>query len=173
MRCFIAIDIPYFDLIASLQRRIEGRVKLVEKENIHITLKFIGDINHEILNKIEKIVKDCSPKKYTIRLKGIGFFPNDRYIKVVWIGVEDNGETKKLMKCIDDRISVFGFKKEKEYIPHITIARAKGKIRIINGEDFKDTVFGEMKVEEIKIKKSTLTDKGPIYEDLAVIELKD
>ena len=53
MRCFIAIDVPYFDSVASLQRSIEGRVKLVEKENIHITLKFLGEVNEENLKNVE------------------------------------------------------------------------------------------------------------------------
>ncbi len=173
MRCFIAIDIPYFDSIASLQRSIEGRVKLVEKENIHITLKFLGEVSHETLEKIEKIVRGCIPQKYNLRLKGIGFFPNERYIKVIWIGVEDNGETEELMKCIDKKLSVLGFKKEKNYIPHLTVARAKGKIKIKNERDFREMLFGEITVEKIKIKKSTLTDRGPIYEDLSVIKLED
>ena len=173
MRCFIAIDIPYLQSIASLQENIEGRVKLVEKNNIHITLKFLGDVDSEVIENIEKTIRSCLLKKYTLKLRGIGFFPNERYVRVIWIGVEDNGETKELMRCIDEKVHVMGFKKERDYVPHLTVARAKGKIRIKNEEIFRNMEFGEVKVEKIKIKKSTLTDKGPIYEDLAVITLAD
>ena len=173
MRCFIAIDVPCFDSVASLQSSIEGRVKLVEKENIHITLKFLGEVNEENLKDVEKAVEECSTKKYKAKLKGLGFFPNERYIKVVWVGVEDRGETKMMMECIDEKLSKVGFKKERTHIPHLTIARAKGKIRIKNIEKFRDMYFGEIEVNKIKIKKSTLTQKGPIYEDIATVELKD
>ncbi len=173
MRCFIAIDIPYFESIRRLQSDIDGRVKLVEDENIHITLKFLGEISSEKVNEIAKIVKNCATKKYKLTLKGVGFFPNERYVRVIWIGIKDNGETSNLMKCIDNALSKLGFKKEREYVPHLTVARAKGKVRIKNIEDFKNLEFGEVSVDKIKIKKSTLTDKGPIYEDLAVITLLD
>ena len=173
MRCFVAIDVPYFRTLESLQRSIEGRAKLVEKENIHITLKFLGEIGPETVDKIKKIVRECAPKKYKLRLKGIGFFPSERYVKVVWVGVEDNGETRELMKCIDKNISALGFKKERSYVPHLTIARAKGKIRIKNEDEFKEMVFGEVEVEKIKIKKSILMKSGPVYEDLEVVELEN
>ena len=75
------------------------------------------------------------------------------------------------MRCIDYHLTKFGFKREKSYVPHLTIARVKGKIKIENLEKFREMEFGEIEVKEIKIKKSTLTPEGPIYEDVEVIPL--
>ncbi len=172
MRTFIAIDVPYSRNIERLQNSIEGRVKLVEKENIHITLKFLGEIDEKILPDIEKIVEDCKVEKFHINLKGVGFFPNPRYIRVVWIGVENYDPIVNMAKCMDEKLSKMRFKKEKNYIPHITIARAKGKIKIKNLLEFKDMNFSQFIVDSVKIKKSALTPEGPIYEDLYEIKLE-
>jgi 2'-5' RNA ligase len=171
MRTFIAIEIPYFKGIKELQDSIEGRAKLVEKENMHITLKFLGEIEERDVERIREIVEICKVEKFKISLKGVGFFPNERYIRVVWIGVENYEPIVKMAKCIDSHLSKFGFKREKDYIPHLTVARVKGKISINNLDKFLSMEFGEVEIREVKIKKSTLTPQGPIYEDIAVIQL--
>ncbi|OYT60583.1 RNA 2',3'-cyclic phosphodiesterase [Euryarchaeota archaeon ex4484_178] len=171
MRAFIAIEIPFTRNIEALQNNIEGRVKLVEKENMHITLKFLGEIDESLIEKIREIVENCKVEKFKIKLRNVGFFPNERYIRVIWIGIEDYEPIVKMAKCIDSHLSKMGFKREKSYIPHLTVARAKGRVRIKNIQDFMHRDFGDVEVREIKIKKSTLTPKGPIYEDVAIIQL--
>jgi len=171
MRTFIAIEIPFFKEIEKLQESIEGRAKLVEKENMHITLKFLGEIEEKMVDDVKKIVEDCKGERFKISLQGIGFFPNERYIKVIWVGVEGYEPIVKMAKCIDEKLSKLGFEREKNYVPHLTVARAKGRISIRDYDEFKNMKFGEIEVKEIKIKKSTLTPKGPIYEDLAIIQL--
>ncbi len=171
MRTFIAIEIPYFKGIKELQDNIEGRAKLVENENMHITLKFLGEIEERDVEKIKDIVENCKVDKFRISLKGIGFFPNERYIRVVWIGVENYEPIERMAKCIDSHLSKLGFKREKDYVPHLTVARVKGRINIKNLDKFLSMEFGEVDVQEVKIKKSTLTPQGPIYEDIAVIQL--
>ena len=171
MRSFIAIEIPYNKNMEDLQHSIEGRVKLVERENIHITLKFLGEIDESMVEKIREIVENCKVEKFKIRLKGIGFFPNERYIRVIWIGIENYEPIVKMAKCIDAKLSRMGFKKERDYVPHLTVARAKGRVRIKGMENFLNMEFGEVEINEVKIKKSTLTPKGPIYEDIATIQL--
>jgi len=171
MRSFIAIEIPFTHKIQELQESIEGRVKLVERENMHITLKFLGEIDVNLVEKIKEIVENCKVEKFTIRLRGIGFFPNERYIRVIWIGVEDYEPIVKMAKCIDLHLSKLGFSKEKSYVPHLTVGRAKGRITIKNVDRFVNMEFGDVEIKEIKIKKSTLTPKGPIYEDVATIQL--
>lgn len=172
MRTFIAIEVPYFREIEELQKSIDGKFKAVERENMHLTLKFLGEIKEGELEKIKNTVEHCKTEPFSIKLKGVGFFPNERYIKVVWIGVENEEKLVEIMKCLDQQLVKLGFKKEKSYVPHLTVARVKGRIEIKNLEKFRNLEFGEITVEEIKIKKSTLTEKGPIYEDLASIQLK-
>ncbi len=171
MRAFIAIDIPAEQSILRMQKAINGKVKLVEKENIHITLKFLGDIEEKSIEKIKRIVENCKTQKYFLSVKGVGFFPSEKYVKIIWLGVKDAGETERMMRCIDAHLSKIGFKKERSYVPHITVARAKGPIDIESLRVFQNVEFCKLEVKEVKIKKSTLTSKGPIYDDVAIISL--
>lgn len=171
MRSFIAIEVPFFKGIEELQSSIEGKFKAVEKENLHLTLKFLGEISERDVEKIKEEVEKCKTQPFRLKFKGVGFFPNENYIKVVWVGVENPEKIAEMMRCIDSHLAKFGFKREKSYVPHLTIARVKGKIKIENLEKFRDMEFGEIEVNEIKIKKSTLTPEGPIYEDVEVIPL--
>ncbi len=171
MRAFIAIEVPFTPKIEKLQKSIEGRVKLVEKENMHITLKFLGDINDETFEKVRTVVEDCKVDKFHITLKGVGFFPNERYIRVIWIGVENYEPIERMARCIDEKLRKLGFQREKSYVPHLTVARVKGRVRIENLDELRKINYGEVVVREIKIKKSILTPRGPIYEDLASIQL--
>ena len=171
MRAFIAIEIPFFKEIEELQKSIEGRAKLVEGENMHITLKFLGEIEEKFVEEIKKIEEDCKVEKFKISLQGIGFFPNEKYIRVIWVGVNGYKPIVKIAKCIDEKLSKLGFEREKSYVPHLTVARVKGRVAIRNYDKFKNLKFGEIEVNEVKIKKSTLTPKGPIYADLAIIQL--
>ncbi len=171
MRSFIAIEVPFTKEMESLQNSIEGRVKLVERENVHITLKFLGEIDERTFEMVRQIVEDCKVGSFKIVLRGVGFFPNERYVRVVWIGVDNYEPIERMARCIDEKLRKMGFQREKSYVPHITVARAKGRITIRNLENFKNMKFAEMEVKEIKIKKSTLTPNGPVYEDLATIQL--
>ncbi len=172
MRTFVAIDVPAMESVLELQRAIVGRVKLVEPENLHITLKFLGEVSETRIPEIKAAVGKCITGHYSISLRGVGFFPSERYVKVVWVGVMDGGETGKMMRCIDDALAGMGFKRERSYVPHLTVARAKGPVDVHSLAKFKGTEFGNVDVREIKIKKSTLTPSGPVYEDVAVFGLE-
>jgi len=180
-RGFIAIDVKPFSKIIDFENEIKKtgcNIKLVEPENIHITLKFLGDTQETIINDIEKILKASTVeiKPFEIKLKGTGVFPNQNYIKVIWIGLKNTDPITKIVKNIDTPLSEIGFQREKrEFSPHLTIARvktAKNKeslIRVI--ENFDNIEFGDINVDTIKLKKSELTSKGPIYSTLKEIKL--
>ncbi len=171
MRCFIAIEVPFTSAIGELQSSIQGRVKLVEHNNMHITLKFLGEIDPQMIPEIRKIIESCKTAPFSVTLQSVGFFPNERYVRVIWVGIKPPDIIARISRCIDEKLSDLGFKKEKSYIPHLTVARAKGPVTVKNIERFQGMEFGNVEVREIKIKKSTLTQKGPIYEDLEVIQL--
>ncbi|AEF97122.1 RNA 2',3'-cyclic phosphodiesterase [Methanotorris igneus] len=166
MRCFIAIDLPeeIKDKIEEVKKhfKIKG-IKLVEKENLHITIKFLGEIDEEIVEKIKNLDLSISPIK--VKIKNIGVFPNENYIRVIWLGATNLVD---LFKEVDEKLSEIGFKKEREYVPHVTIGRVKF---IENKKALKDKIekhrkidIGEFEVKSIKLMKSTLTPNGPIYE---------
>jgi RNA 2',3'-cyclic 3'-phosphodiesterase len=145
---------------------------------MHLTLKFLGQTNHAVVDKIEEILKEIAENKnpYDIKLHGLGVFPNKNYIKIIWMGVNDNGETKNIADEIDEELSKIGFKKEKrKFHPHLTLARvksAKNKDKIIDIiHKYENHVFQESIAETIELKKSELTAKGPIYSTLKKINL--
>jgi len=180
-RGFIAIDIGSFSKLVELENEIKNsgaHTKLVEPENIHITLKFLGDTNEEYINKIEEIinnsVKDIEP--FEIKLKGMGVFPNQNYIKVIWIGVENGEPIGLIANKIDEGLSKIGFIKEKRgFSAHLTIGRvksAKNKDNLLKIVDkYKEIEFLKIKVESIILKKSELTPKGPIYTTLKDVKI--
>ncbi len=178
-RGFIAIDIKPFPKLLEFEREIKNtgaNVKLVEPENIHLTIKFLGDTDESLIDRIEEImnysVKEVEP--FEINLKGAGVFPNERYIKVIWIGIENGESISKIVSKLDEKITTLGFQKEKrKFSAHLTIARVKNVknkeklIQII--EKYRNIEFGKIKINSIKLKKSTLTPKGPIYTTLKEI----
>ncbi|MFA4641325.1 RNA 2',3'-cyclic phosphodiesterase [Pyrococcus kukulkanii] len=184
MRAFIAIDVSeeVRDAIVKAQDFIgtkEAKIKFVERENLHITLKFLGEITQEQAEEIKRVLAEIAKrhKKHEVRVKGIGVFPNPNYVRVIWAGVENDEGIKAIAQDIEGELSKLGFKKDKEFVAHVTIGRVKFvkdklglamKLKELANED-----FGTFRVEAIELKKSTLTPKGPIYETLARFELSE
>ena len=176
MRCFLAIELTeeLKEDIEKLQKnfKIEG-IKLVEKENLHITVKFLGDIDEETLEKIKNLDLSIHPIKTPI--KELGVFPNENYIKIIWVGAP---KLTNILKEIDEKILELGFKKERRYIPHITIGRVKF---IKNKKDLKEKIekyktvkFGNLEVKNIVLISSQLTEKGAIYTTIKkYVQIKD
>ena len=180
-RGFIAVDIPLFSKILDFENEIKNsgaNVKLVEPKNIHITLKFLGDTEEKLIEKIEEIIKKSCEEinPFEIKLKSSGVFPNQNYIKVVWVGLENVENLEKISIKIDEETSKLGFEKEKrKFSPHITLGRvksAKNKDRLLQIiSKYQDIKFGNIKVKSIELKKSELTPKGPIYTTLKEVKL--
>lgn len=177
IRTFIAVDFNNVEVvnnILTLQDRINdvgADVKLVEKENLHITLKFLGEVSSSTITSIQKILSEIRFKPFNVVVKDIGVFPSYGNIRVIWVGIEEGAEKlKSLQSEIEGKLVALGFKREKEFIPHLTIGRVKSgrnKDRLINTlNEFKDFVFGRQLIDVIHLKKSTLTSKGPIYSNL-------
>jgi len=180
-RGFIAIDIEAFPKTVDFVNEVRNsgaNIKAVELKNIHITLKFLGETNENLIDEIEKIIKDSIEgiEPFEIELKGAGVFPNLNYMKVMWIGIEHGEKIGEISKKIDEQVSKLGFEREKrKFSAHLTIARIKSaknkeKLQQII-EKYREAEFGKMKVESIKIKKSDLTPKGPIYTTLKDVKL--
>ena len=181
IRAFIAIDIPVsqnvIEFINEL-KKTQINAKVVETENMHLTLKFLGDTDEGLIDEIEKIIKSSiiNIQPFEIILKNVGVFPNQNYIKVVWIGVENAELLKKIAETIDSNLNNLGYEKEKRsFSLHLTIARiksAKNKERLIQLiNKYENTEFQKIKVNKIILKKSFLTPKGPIYSNLKEIEI--
>jgi 2'-5' RNA ligase len=180
-RGFIAIEIHATPQILAFEKEIErtgADVKLVEPENIHITVKFLGDTDERHIDEIERTMKESvqDMKPFSLSLKATGVFPNQQYVKVVWIGIIDNGTIGTIAQKIDEKLAPLGFKREhRDFSPHLTIgrvktARNKEKLLIAIGNHTSDE-FAIQEVHSITLKKSELTPKGPIYTTLREVIL--
>ncbi len=180
MRCFISVDLDrkLANKVSGIQKEIERLnvdVKFVESSNLHFTIKFLGDVKCEEVKRIGDLIKKSIEGKGTfkIRVKGMGFFGNANYIRAIWLGIgEGRDEFVSLMKSVNENVKIGDAK----LTPHMTIGRVRsGKNReiLLNFiEKMKDADIGEMYVKEVKLKSSTLTKNGPVYEDLAVFKLR-
>ncbi len=181
IRAFIAIDIPVSQKVTEIINELKKTqidAKIVEIENMHLTLKFLGDIDENLTDDIEKIIKDTiiNMQPFEITLKNLGVFPNQRYMKVAWIGVENLEPLKKIAETIDIKLKDLGFEKEKRpFSVHLTIARiksAKNKEKLIGLIDkYQNTELQKIKINKVILKKSILTPKGPIYSNLKEIKV--
>ena len=182
VRSFLAIDLddslkPNMDKIINKFKQIDANIKYVDLVNLHLTLKFFGDIDSDqidlIEDKINSVIKDFKP--FNIKLKGCGAFPNKNRIRVIWVGIDEASILKELHDSLDREFGEIGFDLDKKFSSHLTIGRmksAKGKDDVKNTiAEFENFDIGVMEVNSIKLKKSTLTPNGPIYEDLIKFEL--
>ncbi len=180
MRVFIAIDLPdeLKEEIFKIYNKIKFiRAKFVEKENLHITLKFLGELQPPKVKEIQEALKSIEFEKFKIRVKGLGAFPDFNRIRVLWLGIAEGKEKLlELQRKVDIICKKFGFPLEKEYVPHITIARIK---QVLNKEKFLEIIdelknidFGYFEVKEFKLKQSILRPQGPLYKDLEKYSLK-
>ncbi len=179
-RGFIAVDIEG-SMLSSLADAVKGcdaKLKVVGLENIHLTLKFLGDTDEGLVQDISSIMMECVQgiEPFTIRIQDVGAFPNMNYIKVVWAGVKGGEPLISISQRLNDALSHFGFKKDKKrFSPHVTVARVKfikdKKDFVQTLEGFKDRSFGEQAVDRIYLKKSLLTPQGPIYSVVSEVPL--
>ncbi len=161
MRTFIAIDPPkdVKDELLRVQKTLPD-VRLVK--NFHLTLKFLGEITPEKAERVKNILTTIEFKPIKVSLSNIGVFPNMKKPRVIWVGLKPENELIELQKNIDEALKD-EFKKDM-FSPHLTLARVKfNKGEISLKTKIKEIPF---EISEFKLKKSTLTREGPIYEDL-------
>lgn len=178
MRTFIAVELDkeIKKALSKIQDELKttrADVKWVEPENIHLTLKFLGEVEENKIPKISQILKDISSqaKPFTIALSGLGAFPGLKYPRVVWIGIaEGKAELSKLAELIEARLVQLKFPKEKKgFSAHFTLGRFRsGKNKDVLCQKLNTIQVPELKqeIKSITLFKSTLTPKGSIYEKL-------
>ena len=185
MRVFIAVEISESirTTIVQIQaqlRKTEDKIKWVNPSLVHLTLKFLGQVEKERLGAVieltQKIAQKFSP--FFMEVKGVGAFPSLSSPRVIWLGV-DRGSTnlQRLASELENHLAKDGFSKEKKkWTPHLTLGRVKSLVEpqklsgLILGE--KEVVAGEMEVREISVIESRLTPSGPIYTVLERIKLE-
>lgn len=185
IRSFIAVDLEdegvRRGLVSAqgLLRRTGADLKLVEEENIHVTLRFLGDTP---IGDIARIVGELSGvkfKPFRAEVKGVGVFPGLSRPRVVWAGFrKGEKEFEDLFQRIEPRLRGLGVRPDNNpFHPHITLARVgSGKNRdqlVRQIMELSDEPFGELLIKSFQLKKSTLTPKGPVYENLHVFKAEE
>ena len=175
MRTFIAVDLPEDAKKAlSEAQKVIKAAKASFTKDFHLTLKFLGEITPQKLETVKHSLAAVKFKKFTTALSGVGVFPSESYIRGVWAGLQPEEEMIQLQRLVDEALEK-EFKREKGFKPHITLARIKfvadkkGFLQQLREVKVKNVTFA---VGNFKLKRSTLSSKGPIYEDLAVYELQ-
>ena len=178
MRTFIAIEIPK-DIRKKVDNLIKEfkekglPIKWVKFENLHITLKFLGEVEEGRLNEITSALKEVSKghSGFSINLEDLGCFPSNKNPRVLWIGVKQGKEeVVELARALEDCFIRLGFRAERRFHPHLTIGRIKKFCLIdeIISMNFQSRPF---LVDSFSLFKSTLRPEGPIYERLVELRL--
>jgi RNA 2',3'-cyclic 3'-phosphodiesterase len=164
MRLFIAVPLDE-SLKAGLRSAqvalSSWQAKIGLARDFHITLKFLGDVPDDSIGAIVSALEAVHFDGFTIRLSDLGFFPNPKRPRVVWVGPEPVEDIIRLQEAID-RVLVDRFERERHFHPHITLGRVKhwesgGTIQIEPMEQH---------VETFELIQSSLTTEGPIYKTI-------
>lgn len=181
-RVFIGVDLPdklKHDIAAVANELKSPGIRLVSPENLHITLKFLGDVDETTIEKLKETLGEILFTSFSASFSGLGVFPSISRPRVIWVGVESGKEEiLHLWREIEKVTSRMGFRKEKRFVPHVTIGRVKRTSPEVNRlirrvlEIEKDKDFGHMDVKSFKLKKSKLTPSGPVYSDLHIFNAR-
>jgi len=175
IRSFIAFDIeetPVLREFANAQSMLVetgADLKLVKPENIHMTVRFLGDISSRQVDEIHGEMEQVNFAPFNVEIKGIGVFPNPRRITVVWAGIRRGAdELTGIFNQLEPRLRRIGFRPDsKGFSPHLTISRVRtgrNKDELVRRlDELEDYDFGLVKAECLRLKRSVLTPKGPIY----------
>lgn len=175
IRSFIAFDIGNEEILrrfSEVQERLirsEADLKIVNPQNIHITIRFLGNVSPKAIEQVYEEMKNVPFKPYKIDIKGLGVFPSLEYIRIVWAGIEEGAtQLKNVFGQLEPRLQRLGFKPDhKGFSPHLTIARvrsARNKSRLVQCvKELENYAFGGFKACSLRLKKSVLKPDGPIY----------
>ena len=180
-RCFIALEMPReaINAIENIQTLIKKQKlfygKFTEGENLHLTLKFLGEISEEKLEETKRRLNKIKFLGFEVKLGEIGFF-SEKFFRIIWVKLMGKG-VYDLQKEIDNSLGNENlFIKESRFMGHITIARIKkvldkkAFLTYIKNMKVKETKF---KVTEFVLKKSELKPEGPVYTDLVRYKLSN
>ncbi|MEW6327989.1 MAG: RNA 2',3'-cyclic phosphodiesterase [Thermodesulfobacteriota bacterium] len=184
IRSFLAVDLPLAlreSMISATMglRTSAADVKWIRPEGIHLTLKFLGNIEEgqiePIVNAVSGVITDQKP--LALKAEGMGAFPDLRRPRVIWIGM--TGDIERLMviqKGIEQALSALGFPAEdRPFTPHLTLGRVRSYKRTSDLahkiEGLKDINFNPFTVTELILYKSTLRPEGAIYTPLRRLPL--
>lgn len=185
MRLFVAVDVPdeikevISNALEGLRSGVEG-VRWVKPENIHLTVKFIGDYEERKLDRLVDEVRKAALRspRFTALLGGCGAFSSPRKARVIWVDMREGGEGAAVVaRKVDSRLGKIGVKREnRPFRAHLTLGRLKRPKDCSDMLDRLDDDLEELSempfdVQEIVLYRSILSSEGSTYVSLQHIEL--
>ncbi|MBI4286650.1 MAG: RNA 2',3'-cyclic phosphodiesterase [Chloroflexi bacterium] len=187
VRSFIAVELPeeVRAKLATLQARLklgeQFGVKWVAPAGIHLTLKFLGNVEAERISEIAGAMTEAARgiPPFHLEIKGLGAFPSLKRVQVVWAGLEgDLDRLSQLQQNIELALALLGFaEEERPFTPHLTLARVRPQVlpeeRLRLGQAIASTTFagGPIQVDAVNLMQSQLTRTGAIYTRLSSVAL--
>jgi len=189
VRSFIAIELPenlkaeLEELVGRLKSESRTGVKWVNPQDIHITLKFLGDVATTRLDEITGALKVAAYgiKPFRLKVTGLGVFPNPQKVRVAWVGVSgDMDILEKLQQRVESNLETLGFTREsRKFAPHLTLARVREQVSPMERQGFGQFISrtsfnadSDIHVNMIHLIRSQLTSRGAIYSRLSKVELE-
>jgi 2'-5' RNA ligase len=182
IRAFIAINLaaPVIEEIAKVQSLLQearGDVRWTRAENLHLTLKFLGDIARNQVEPILTALHEALHEKHSLHVvaQGLGAFPSLRRPRILWAGMHGEG-FKELSETIETALMPLDFPpEEREFTPHLTL----GRVRSLRGwervlavvKTYEQTPFGESTVGQVTLYQSHLRPDGAVYNPLGSVSL--
>ena len=182
MRLFVSVDCDGLsDAIESVQQPLRGLpgLRLTDPGQAHVTMKFLGQGDHDLetlSNALETAVRGADPGPFEATFDGVGAFPSPEYIRVVWLGVgRGAAELTALHRRIEAGTTALGYEAaDHGFTPHVTLARMENAAAKADVQRFlreTDPEIGPIRVEELRLEESALTDDGPEYRTVERFEL--
>jgi len=190
VRSFVAIDLPDA-LRRAMEERIEALssarpsriIRWVRPEGIHLTLKFLGDVETGEMENVRNVVSEVVPRfsAFTFSASGLGCFPSFQHPRVIWVGIrEQSGTLAALQVALEDGFAGQGFRKEnRTFHPHLTLGRIRRGVRqddqrsvgkVLKG--MQRFSLGEVHVKEVCLVSSELNPSGAVYTNLLSVALE-
>ena len=178
IRSFVSIDFEDSQVLSRIKSvmsslsALGGDLKPVEEDNIHLTLKFLGNVSASKLEEIKSSLTQVTFPPFSLEIKGAGAFPSLKRMNVVWVGVGEGwSQVELIYEQTEKLLHQLGFSREtRPFSPHITVARVKSgrkrdEIAAFLGH-LTDESFGTFNVQSVRLKQSVLSPSGPKYSTL-------
>ena len=191
LRVFIALEIPskvqndIHQATSKLKNEIGSLVRWAPAENLHLTLKFLGDISPTHLDFLKQMIRAeaDSHRSFDIKLIGLSSFPTSKRPRVVYIDIQAPAELRNLQHAIESGAHRLGYKpEERAFSPHLTLGRVKRASQLVPSdqqkihhalEQSKIDSLGIARVDSVHLYKSDLKPTGSVYTKLFSAPLKN
>ena len=170
MRLFLAIELPeeikdYLFTIKYNFSRDLAKVNWVAKKNLHLTLKFLNEVDEKKVSDIIKLLKEIKFSEFEVELDELSVFPNTNYVKVLWVGIKNFNKVIELHQDVEEKLNKY-FSKDKEFSCHITL----GRVKVVKDKKSFNEIIKNIKIQKLKFNvdsftlfKSELSKDSPRY----------